>query len=297
MSLNDTEGWVGKYLAYTLSSRLGLSSPCRVWGTLNIPKGEKEDDKMETKRIMATFAILMMTLGGAGLAYAHWRQTLYITGIVTTGEFTVMFSKAWTNDPAGSDDHGLKNAEYINVSVGEYWDKYATLGDYGYYDKNIAETTAEISTVEEENDTLTITMSNVYPSYAPEIVFLVDNDGNIPIFMDDFIISYDGVTGDPAAKQLDLDGIELIAWEVTLNGNHVNGSSKGTYTDLPFTVDDTDEGLDCFSDLIDCLKHQQINGGNYLDIHLIFHIEQWIEKDYYFNFGITATFTQWNLVD
>lgn len=253
---------------------------------------------METKSIMAAFAILMMALGVAGFAYAEWSRTLYITGIVTTGEFNVMFSEALTNDAAGSNDPGLKNAEYINVTVGEYWDEYAATGDYGYYDKNIAQTTAEISTSMEENDTLTITMSNVYPSYAPEIVFLVDNHGHIPIFMDDFIMSYDGLTGDPAAKQLDLAGIELIAWEVKLGGDHVNGSSKGTYTGLPFTVDHVDEGLDCFNDLIDCLKDQQIYGGDYLDIHLIFHVEQWIEKDGFFlEFGITATFTQWNLID
>jgi hypothetical protein len=246
---------------------------------------------------MAAFAILIMALGIAGFAYAHWSKTLHITGIVTTGEFIVMFSDAWTNDPAGSNDPGLKNAEYINVTVGEYWDEYAATGDYGYYDKDIADTTAAISNIEEENDTLTITMSNVYPSYAPEIVFLVDNVGTMPIFMDDFIVSYDGLTGDPAIKQLDLAGIELIAWEVTLNGIHVNGSSKGTYTGLPFTVDDTDEGLDCFDHLIDCLKDQQIDGGDYLDIHLILHVEQWIEKNGYFiEFGITATFTQWNLV-
>lgn len=253
---------------------------------------------METKKIMATFAILMMALGVAGFAYADWSRTLYITGIVSTGEFIVMFSDAWTNDPAGSNDPGLKNAEYVNVTVGEYWDEYAVTGDYGYYDKNIAEATAEISTVEEENDTLTITMSNVYPSYAPEIVFLVDNHGSIPIFMNDFTITYSGLTGEAAAKQLDLDGLELIAWEVTLNGAHVKGSSKGTYTGLPFTVDETDEGLDCFNDLIDCLMDQQIDGGDYLDVHLIFHVEQWIEKGGYFlEFGITATFTQWNLVD
>jgi hypothetical protein len=285
-------------LAYTLSSRSGLSSPCRVWGTLNIPKGEKEDDKMETKKIMATFAILMMALGGAGFAYAQWSQTLYITGIVSTGNICVTFSDAWTNDPAGSNDTGLKNAEYVNVTVGEYWDEYAISGDYGCYEKDVAKTTAEISTGTEESDTLTIIMCDVYPSYAPEIVFLVSNNAEIPVFMDDFIISCDGLEGEAAAKQLDLDGIELIAWEVTLNGEHVNGSSKGTYTNLPFPVDETDEGLDCFNDLIDCLMDQQIDGGDYLDVHLIFHIEEWIDKDGYFlEFGITATFTQWNLVD
>jgi hypothetical protein len=252
---------------------------------------------METKKIMATFVILMMALGGAGFAYAHWSKTLYITGVVTTGEINVMFSDACTNDPAGSNDPGLKNAEYITVTVDEYSDEYAASGDYCYYDKNIADTTAQISAVEEENDTLTITMNGAYPSYAPEIVFFVGNDGDIPVFMNDLIISYDGLTGDPAAEQLDLDGLELIAWEVTLNGNHVNGSSKGTYTGLPFDVDEIDEGLDCLNDLIDCLKHQQIDSGDYLDVHLIFHIEQWIEKGCRMEFGMTATFTQWNLVE
>jgi len=37
---------------------------------------------METKKLMATFAILMIALGIAGFAYAHWSEKVYIEGEV-----------------------------------------------------------------------------------------------------------------------------------------------------------------------------------------------------------------------
>jgi hypothetical protein len=65
-----------------------------VWGTLKITqKEEKESDiRMETKKLMATFAILMMALGIAGFAYAHWSETVYIEGDVTTGYLELEWS-------------------------------------------------------------------------------------------------------------------------------------------------------------------------------------------------------------
>jgi hypothetical protein len=44
---------------------------------------------METKKMMATFAILMIVLGVAGFAYAHWEKIVTIDGSVTTGTLHV----------------------------------------------------------------------------------------------------------------------------------------------------------------------------------------------------------------
>jgi len=38
--------------------------------------------RMETKKLMATFAILIIALGIAGFAYAHWEKTVTIDGEV-----------------------------------------------------------------------------------------------------------------------------------------------------------------------------------------------------------------------
>jgi hypothetical protein len=248
-------------------------------------------------KMTALFATLMIALMVAGFAYAHWSETLYINGVVKTGKLDVEFSGASTNDPDGTNDPGLKNVITAVYEGGGYRDEYAASGDYGFYTKDVANTTVAISNTHgEQNDTLTINFNNVYPSYAPEIIFLIDNHGDIPVFMTAFTISYASLTGDAAAKKLDLDGMELIAWEVTLNGEHVHGSSKGTYTGLPFTVDNKNEGIYCFANLIGYLMTQQIDGGDYLDVHLIFHFEQWLVEGSTMKFDMTATFTQWNLV-
>jgi len=44
---------------------------------------------MDTKKIAATFAILMIVLGVAGFAYAHWEKIVYVDGTVTTGTLHV----------------------------------------------------------------------------------------------------------------------------------------------------------------------------------------------------------------
>ena len=246
-------------------------------------------------KMTALFAILMIALMAAGVTYACWKETLTINGVVNTGDLDVEWSWAYTNDPEGSNDPGLMNVETTTVTVGDYSDTYAASGDYGFYDKDVANAAVEITQeYQEPNDKLTITIENAYPSYAPHIWFAVDNIGDIPVNMSDFTISYDGLTGDAAGKKLDEDGIELIAWEVTYNGEHLYGSSKGTYTGLPFEVDEEDEGIYCMNDLIEYLKTVQIDPGDYLDVHLIFHFEQWLEQDTTITFEITGTFVQWN---
>jgi len=46
--------------------------------------------KMNTKKLAATFAILMIALGIAGFAFAHWEKIVYVDGTVTTGTLHVI---------------------------------------------------------------------------------------------------------------------------------------------------------------------------------------------------------------
>ena len=252
-------------------------------------------------KMTAVFATLMIALMAVGITYACWKETLTINGVVNTGDLDVKWSWASTNDEGTSDDHGLTDVEYTTVTVGEYSDTYALSGDYVDYEKHVATSTTVITTEVEEDDKLTITIDNAYPSYAPCISFAVDNIGDIPVNMSDLIISYDNLIGEAAGKALDKDGMELIAWEVTMDDTPVHAGSKGTYTNLPFTVDDAGEGIYCLNCLLTCLQNQQIDGGHCLDVHLIFHFEQWLEQgltgEPAITFGMTATFVQWNCAE
>jgi hypothetical protein len=269
----------------------------------NTKDPQKEVKKMETRKITTLFAVFVLTLGGMGFTFAHWNDYLYIKGVVDSGEVCVCFSDYGSNDPCDpvTNDPGL-----INVVTDEhtfddgYRDEWAASGDYYLWDKNVACTDVHNSPPPGEcPKTIYIDIDNSYPSYAPYVWFNIYNCGTIPVYLTDFVIQYDGLEGTPAGQQLDLDGFELIAWEVTLDGQHLYGESKGDYTNLPITVDQVTSPLPPYNmhNLIGYLKTVQLDPEHYIDVHLVFHVEQWIEQDSNYCFSITTEFTQWNLAN
>jgi hypothetical protein len=110
---------------------------------------------METKKLAATFAVLVIVLGVVGYAYAHWSVLLTIDGSVTTGsvdaelDWEVYFSDANFKD---TDDDGTPDYEVATCTC--------TLTD---------------------PQTLTVDIDNVYPCLSVLIIMSVDNTGTIPI--------------------------------------------------------------------------------------------------------------------
>ncbi|MEM3696538.1 MAG: hypothetical protein QXQ94_03410 [Candidatus Bathyarchaeia archaeon] len=115
--------------------------------------------EMDTKKLMATFAILMIVLGVAGFAYAHWSEKLYLIGTVNTGSVCAEWSFS---------------AELINN----------TKPNYG----PVATLTYNFSDTDQDgcNDTLTVTLNNAYPSLTVEGMIDVHNCGTIPIGIYDY---------------------------------------------------------------------------------------------------------------
>jgi len=99
---------------------------------------------MDTKKIAATFAILMMALGIAGYAYAHWSAYLYIDGTITTGDVGVEWS------------------------IEDYYDEEYEGKDVAILDVYIIE------------DTLYIEITNAYPCYEFWIDLDVHGTGSVP---------------------------------------------------------------------------------------------------------------------
>jgi len=116
---------------------------------------------METKKIMATFAILMIALGIAGYAYAHWSETIWLQGTVTTGSVCV----EWSFD-AKLPDSNLKDLD----------------GD-GQKDDPVA--TLNVTFVDKDKDGckegLIIELMNVYPRLWVNGTIDVTNCGTIPV--------------------------------------------------------------------------------------------------------------------
>lgn len=115
------------------------------------------------KKMMATFAILVIALSVAGFSYAHWMDSVQIEGSVDMGSLTFGFTRI----------------------VAE-WDSE----DYNNYppEKHVA--TGNCTLSEEETDVhtgytlykvLTFNITNGYPQYWAINKFTLDNGGTIPV--------------------------------------------------------------------------------------------------------------------
>jgi hypothetical protein len=99
-------------------------------------------------KMIGLFAVVMIALMVAGFAYAHWSETLYITGTVNTGKLDA------------------------KMSAKESWDSEPD-------DKDFSSISCEVS----ENDpkTLIVTVKNAYPCIDYYQKFDVTNIGTIPL--------------------------------------------------------------------------------------------------------------------
>ena len=105
---------------------------------------------MDTKKIAATFAILMIALGVAGCAYAHWEKIVYVEGTVTTGTLHVTPSF------------------HVDYTEAE--------------NKMVADIGAE---VDPEDNSIYIWFDNVYPCLEVDGYIDFENDGTIPVHLVD----------------------------------------------------------------------------------------------------------------
>ncbi|MEM3618047.1 MAG: hypothetical protein QXK47_03105 [Candidatus Bathyarchaeia archaeon] len=94
-------------------------------------------------KMIGLFVVVMTALIVAGFAYAHWTETLVLEGTVETGELDLTWSC-------------------------ECWDNDDELKDVGDVECNIT------------GDTLTITISNVYPCYEVMGTIDINNTGTVP---------------------------------------------------------------------------------------------------------------------
>ena len=77
---------------------------------------------MNTKKIAAIFAILMITLGVAGFAYAHWEKIVYVDGTVTTGTLHVIPSfEVWYEEAEGKEVADIGANVYPEDNYIEIW--------------------------------------------------------------------------------------------------------------------------------------------------------------------------------
>jgi len=102
---------------------------------------------MDTKKIAAIFALLVIALGVAGFAYAHWEKIIYVNGTIKTGTFEVI--------PSFHLDELVQDKPVATLD----WD------------------------VDVEENTLNISLDNVYPCLWVIGYIDFENTGTIPVHM------------------------------------------------------------------------------------------------------------------
>jgi len=107
---------------------------------------------MDTKKLFATFAILIIALSIMGFAYAHWQKIVTVDGTINTGKLDLIIISASDDDDPTKPDPGK--------------------------DKNVADTEIIIDPKDPERAIVTIT--NAYPSYYVYIHVTIRNVGTIP---------------------------------------------------------------------------------------------------------------------
>lgn len=152
--------------------------------------------------------VLIVVLATAGVAYGLWSQTLIINGTVYTGTVDATIQAVEVDQMSSVDQSAAFNdiCPTGGYSIGQDCDGVGGLNDdMEVENKDIAECTA----TQVDPYTLSVTITNGYPSFNCFVKYGVTNTGSIPIHI----------------YHPDYFGIDYAAL-------HVNGWPPQCYTDL-----------------------------------------------------------------
>lgn len=158
--------------------------------------------QMQNTKLLAWPIVLMLGLLSTGVAYAHWSQTLYISGSVATGDLDWEFVGVTNLDP-GSPNYVL---DYHCRDGFEGPPLYFWMGD-----KDVGYTYVEIDPI--DSKIIRVNLYNVYPSYFNEISVYAHVTGSTPLIFAMVVIDGEEITATPApvvGLDLDEDGLDDI---------------------------------------------------------------------------------------
>ena len=118
--------------------------------------------------MMASFLVATLALAGAGVAYSHWQQNLYIGSSVYTGSVTVGFSKLSYTD-GHYDEHGIYH-------IGEVGGK-----DVGKVTAYYIDPITDPVTGRSGYKGIIVNITNAYPCYVVNLSVSVQNLGTVPV--------------------------------------------------------------------------------------------------------------------
>jgi len=121
---------------------------------------------MHKAKPTAIALLTIFALTAIGVAHALWSENLYINGTVDTSEL----------------DWELVPGYLIHLDHGNDWNaSWYPIKGFKQLDKDVGNTTVDQvdSDGDDDLDTITVTLRNVYPWYGEHIAFAVHNNGEI----------------------------------------------------------------------------------------------------------------------
>jgi hypothetical protein len=228
------------------------------------------------------FMILILALATLGVGYGMWSKLLVINGTVHTGKVDAVFVNAFTDDD-GKIDLETKDAGDTGTCDVQHNDPGScdpsSFGDVGApptrYDKDVGHCIAVVDPADETHETLKVTVENGYPSYHCTVWFDIENNGTIPVMIQEFSIT-----------PVDFEN----GTQVTVELSHL---SCGTQIDPAVPVAPA-----CASGIegVNCVPPEPPSGEPVqADIHI--HVEQAAEQDHTYTFTGNLKLVQWNEYD
>lgn len=219
---------------------------------------------MKNTKLLTIPMVLIVALAMAGIAYAHWSQTLYIEGTVHTNTFTLGFTEL-TCAEKYVDEHGIKQD-------GEYLGK-----DVGWFECEMANLITDPVTGLSGNEKCIVTIHNAYPCYWVHITFVITNLGTTPAHFKDLRII------DPTGE---LNFVWDIPWPASPAKGHMWKDFNGDGVESP------DEEILNF-EVIDGWD-AQLHTGDMLKAEVDVHLKQPAEQGHTYEFVVEIEGIQWN---
>jgi hypothetical protein len=260
---------------------------------------------------------VVLALGTLGVGYAMWSDTVTVYTTVMTGNVNVEIVGQKSNDPpphgwddgipsdvdptpddgwfSGSKDpaHGHQPFSY------SYWANLGTVNPANWiwvgerYGKNVASCNCTYTP-----DTLTIDIDNAYPSYGPDVAFIVRNTGTIPAKINSIKLTSVTTPMGTFVKDINVDvDANETAYMVANNGAVVVRHEELGYPPYAWEpgFDDDYAFTFCLTSLgAQPLLNTQLEPGDYLWGDVGLHVAQSAEQSKSYSFTLVYEFCNWN---
>jgi len=253
-------------------------------------------NKIMPAKIGAIFLVSVMSMAAIGAGYAHWQETLTISGVMTTDDIYPYFAEAISNDPVEENNMDpAECGEWIYGDNGWCWDGVQRDKNVGYYNVGI----------HNDDQSLGIKMADAYPCYYAHPMFIIKNKGSCPVLIHSIRLielSFEG-TSIPLQNPIDLEPNQV--WGIRID--HPEGATPTADVHQPVVNADDDFSIMLTgSEMIinkqldpeswkDGTGHMA-NPSDYCDEiqgDLCIHFENGCEQDVVYDLKIDLVFYNW----